>query len=441
MDRDRADELKRVEQRSALTATRLTEYWPRRYTVVVLAFFAVFICYMDRVNISVAIIPMAKDLGWDPATQGVVLSSFFVGYLATQILGGRLSDRFGGKVVLGAGVLFWSAFTMITPLAAFAGLSALVAARIGMGLGEGITFPSIYSLFGRWLPRAETSRAVGIVFSAIPLGSVFALLATPAIVIAWGWPWAFYSFGAAGIVWWWFWHRHVSAHPDLHAGLAAHERALIAADAAPLEGGAAPPWRTLLKSPAVWAIIVCHFCNNWGGYVLLAWMPTYITQALGVDYASVGLFAVAPSLVSFLFLNVAGTVTDRLLARGYDRTRVRKTMQTIGFGGSAAMLAVVGYVQDPMLAIALMSLGSVIGAFGSSGFAVNHLDLAPRHAGVLMGLSNTAATIPGIVGVTVSGFILQQTGSWALVFQVAAGLYVFGLVFYLLFASARREFE
>jgi predicted MFS family arabinose efflux permease len=94
-----------------------------------------------------------------------------------------------------------------------------------------------------------------------------------------------------------------------------------------------------------------------------------------------------------------------------------------------------------MLAIALMSLGSVIGAFGSSGFAVNHLDLAPRHAGVLMGLSNTAATIPGIVGVTVSGFILQQTGSWALVFQVAAGLYVFGLVFYLLFASARREFE
>jgi ACS family sodium-dependent inorganic phosphate cotransporter len=420
---------------------RLREYWPRRYTVVALSFCAVFICYMDRVNISVAIIPMAKDLGWDPSTQGLVLSSFFVGYLATQILGGRLADRFGGKVVLGAGVLFWSAFTMITPIAALGGLTMLLLARVGMGVGEGITFPSIYSLFGRWLPRAETSRAVGVVFSAIPLGSVFALLATPAIVIAWGWPWAFYSFGAIGVVWWWFWQRWVAAHPDLHADMSADERAFIARDAAPLEQGSRPPWRALLRSPAVWAIIVCHFCNNWGGYVLLAWMPTYITQALGVDYASVGLFAMAPSLVSFFFLNVSGAVTDRLLARGYDRTRVRKAMQTIGFGGSAAVLASVGYVHDATLAIALMSLGSVIGAFGSSGFAVNHLDLAPRHAGVLMGLSNTAATIPGIVGVTVSGVILQETGSWALVFQVAAGIYVFGLLFYLLFASARREFE
>jgi ACS family sodium-dependent inorganic phosphate cotransporter len=93
------------------------------------------------------------------------------------------------------------------------------------------------------------------------------------------------------------------------------------------------------------------------------------------------------------------------------------------------------------MAIAVMSIGSVIGAFASCGFAVNHLDLAPRHAGVLMGLSNTAGTIPGIVGVTVSGFILQATGSWVLVFQVAAAMYVFGLVFYLLFASSRREFE
>ncbi len=185
---------------------RLREYWPRRFTVVGFSFLAVFICYMDRVNISVAIIPMAKDLGWDPATQGTVLSAFFVGYLATQVLGGRLSDRFGGKVVLGAGVLFWSAFTMITPPAAFLGFGALLLARVGMGLGEGITFPSIYSLFGRWLPGGESSRAVGIVFSAIPLGSVFALLATPWIVVHYGWPWAFYSFGAIGLLWWGFWH-------------------------------------------------------------------------------------------------------------------------------------------------------------------------------------------------------------------------------------------
>ena len=426
---------------SEITVATLRKYWPRRFTVVALSFAAVFICYMDRVNISVAIIPMAKELAWDPKTQGYVLSSFFVGYLITQIVGGRLADRFGGKVVLGVGVLWWSVFTMLTPIAAFAGLATLLVARIGMGIGEGVTFPSIYSLFGRWMPQAETSRAVGLVFSAIPLGSVFALLATPLLVIHFGWPWAFFSFGAVGVIWWIAWHLRVASHPALHRDIAAHERELIARDAVPVERAAPPPWGKLLSNPAVWAIVVCHFCNNWGGYVLLAWMPTYITQALGVDYAKVGLFAMIPSLLSFVFLNVSGNLTDRLIARGYDKTRVRKWMQSIGFGGSALTLMFVAYIHDATLAIALMSVGSIIGAFASSGFAVNHLDLAPRHAGVLMGISTTAATIPGIIGVSVSGWILQTTGSWALVFQVAAGVYVFGMVFYLFFASARREFD
>jgi ACS family sodium-dependent inorganic phosphate cotransporter len=330
---------------------------------------------------------------------------------------------------LGVGVLFWSAFTFITPIAAFFGFTALLLARIGMGLGEGITFPSTYSLFGRALPPAERSRAVGVVFSAIPLGSVFALLATPWIVIHYGWPAAFYSFGAVGAVWWFFWHTRIDSAPMPTADV-------------PAEPAPAPlPWRSLLRSKPVWAIIVCHFCNNWGGYVLLAWMPTYITQGLRVDYANVGFFAMVPSLASFLFLNVSGVLADRLIARGYDVTRIRKTMQTIGFGGSALMLMFVGYVQDVTLAIAMMTLGSVIGAFASSGFAVNHLDIAPRQAGVVMGLSNTAATIPGIIGVTISGFILESTGSWALVFQVAAGVYIAGLLFYLVFASSKRIFD
>ncbi len=191
----------------------------------------------------------------------------------------------------------------------------------------------------------------------------------------------------------------------------------------------------------MWAIIVCHFCNNWGGYVLLAWMPTYLTEGLGVDYAAVGLFAMIPSLCSFLFLNVAGWVTDRLIERGWDVTTVRKTMQTIGFGGAAATLLLVGYVRDAPTAIALMSLGSIIGAFGAGGFGVNHLDLAPRHAGVLMGLSNTAGTLPGIIGVYASGLILAWTGSWLLVFQVAAAIYLVGLAFYLALASSRRLYD
>ena len=158
--------------------------WAKRRTVVFLSFLAVFVCYIDRVNISVAIIPMAEDLGWSMQTQGTVLSSFFVGYLLLQIVGGRLADRFGGKIVLGAGVLLWSLFTILTPLAAMSGFAVLILCRILMGMGEAVTFPSIYSIYSKWIPLKERSRAIGFANSGIPFGTVFALVVTPYIVSA-----------------------------------------------------------------------------------------------------------------------------------------------------------------------------------------------------------------------------------------------------------------
>lgn len=82
-----------------------------------------------------------------------------------------------------------------------------------------------------------------------------------------------------------------------------------------------------------------------------------------------------------------------------------------------------------------------LAAFVTGGFSVNHMDVAPRYAGTLMGITNTAGTIPGIIGVYVTGLILEATGSWALVFGVAAGVTLVGLVFFLLFASGRKLFD
>ena len=121
-------------------------FWKTRYSIILMCFAATFVCYIDRVNISVAIIPMAEEFKWDLETQGIILSSFYVGYMIMQVLGGFLADRFGGKIVLGLGVLIWSFFTIVTPWAAFSGMLGLLIARIGMGLGEAVTFPSVYSL-------------------------------------------------------------------------------------------------------------------------------------------------------------------------------------------------------------------------------------------------------------------------------------------------------
>ena len=417
---------------------------PQRHVLVFLAFLSVFVCYIDRVNISVAIIPMAEDLGWNMQTQGTVLSSFFIGYLLLQIVGGALADRFGGKVVLGAGVLLWSLFTILTPPAAWLGMGLLIAVRILMGMGEAVTFPSIYSLYARWVPITERSRAVGFSNSGIPLGTVFALVVTPIIVERFGWEWAFYGFGAVGVVWFLIWQPLVTATPQQHPRLSETERAVIEAGTGTVSGSdepPSPPIHEFLKHAPVWAIIVAHFCNNWSLYVLLSWLPTFVNKGLGVDYASVGWVTMIPHVASFVFLNIAGLIADRLIGRGMDVGRVRKLMQTIGFGGIATALMLVGEVQSAWAAIAIMATGNALGAFVTGGFAVNHMDIAPRHAGTLMGITNTAGTIPGIIGVFVSGLILEATGSWALVFQVAAGVTLFGLAFFLVFSSSKRIFD
>ncbi len=414
--------------------------WPVRYNIVALAAAAVFICYIDRVIISIAIIPMSADFGWDAEEQGLVLSSFFLGYLLTQVVGGWLAERYGGKVVLAGGVIFWSLSTILTPIAAAGGLTALLITRVLMGVGEGVTFPSIYALFGRWIPVTVRSRAIGILFSMIPLGSVFALVATPWIVTHYGWEMGFYLFGAVGFVWWLFWQRNATRSPEIHPRISQEELELIQNDIGSDETEP-PAMKALLATPAVWAIVVAHFCANWGGYVLLAWMPTYINKGLGVDFAAVGIFTMIPAAFSFLALNGGGWLADKLLRHGLDKTRVRKTMQAIGFGGSAVVLSLVGYVESIPLAIAMMSIGNIFGGALSGGFGVNHLDIAPRGAGVIMGLSNTAGTIPGVIGVYVSGLILQATDSWALVFQTAAGVMIFGLLFYLVFAKAEKLFD
>src|SRR5690349_23713271 len=133
-------------------------HWPRRYTVIVLFALSTVICYVDRVNISIAIIPLAKAKGYDDAARGLVLSSFFWGYLWFQLPGGLLADRFGGKRVLGAGVALWSVATFLTPVATgYFGILLLM--RAALGAGEAINFPAIHSIAARWTPATARRPA------------------------------------------------------------------------------------------------------------------------------------------------------------------------------------------------------------------------------------------------------------------------------------------
>ncbi len=146
---------------------------------------------------------------------------------------------------LGAGVLLWSLFTILTPPAAALGLTVLLVARVAMGMGEAVTFPSIYSLYSRWVPTQERSRSIAFTNSGIPLGTVFALIVTPMIVTRFGWEWAFYSFGLVGGLWYLLWIRMVKAlqprrHSPQRGGTRGDSPWRPRAEAAP-----SPPWREL----------------------------------------------------------------------------------------------------------------------------------------------------------------------------------------------------
>jgi ACS family sodium-dependent inorganic phosphate cotransporter len=409
--------------------------------VVLLCFFSTFICYIDRVNISVAIIPMAEQFGWSDTQRGLVLSSFFVGYMVTQVMGGWLAAKLGGKVVLGFGVLWWSLFTLLTPLSALTSFPILIATRIAMGLGEGVAFPATYNLLGRWVPRRERSRAAAFNLSAIPLGTLFAVTATPFIAVAFGWPAIFYAFGAVGFVWFVFWWIFAADRPKVpvaDADDADSNSGEVAESAEPVPESKDIPWRLIFSKVPVWAIIVGHFCGNWGLYVLLSWLPSYFSSQLGVNLRSVWIYVAPPWIAMFLCSNLSGWIADRMIAAGYSVTFTRKAMQTVGLLGPALALSALASTTDAVNAVILLSISLGLASFAFAGVGCNHLDISPRHAGVIFGISNTAATVPGIVGVIITGVLVDQTGTYASAFYLTAGIYLFGLVFYLLFGTGRR---
>ncbi|MFT6434792.1 MAG: ACS family sodium-dependent inorganic phosphate cotransporter [Candidatus Azotimanducaceae bacterium] len=414
---------------------------PERFKIIGLTIAAVFICYIDRVVISLTIIPMGAELGWSNTEKGIVLGSFYLAYMTTQIYGGVLSDKIGGKVVLGVGLVVWSVFTIITPIAAAAGFAVLILARLGMGLGEGITFPAWHSLYARWVPIGERSRSVAATNSAIPIGTVFGLLVTPVIIINLGWQWAFYLYGGIGFVWYYFWNKYANSLPKDSVSITAEELQYIEANAPAADPGKELHWKKWLFNRPLWAIAVAHFCNNYTLFVFLSWLPTFINEELGVELAALGFIAMLPHITSFIFVNVGGYFADSLIKRGVTLIRVRKLCNTIGFVGLAVCLCLIPEFNSTAAVMTVMCLGNVFSGFGAGGFIVNHADIGPKYTGRLMGITNTFAAIPGLVGGILTGIILDVTNSWDMVFYVTAGVTFFGGAFYLIFASTEKQFD
>ncbi|CAM5131212.1 unnamed protein product [Natator depressus] len=263
-----------------------------------------------------------------------------------------------------------------------------------------------------------------------------------------GWSSVFYVYGSFGIFWYMFWLLVSYESPAQHPTITEEERRYIEESIGESASLMNPlvkfkaPWRKFFTSMPVYAIIVANFCRSWTFYLLLISQPAYFEEVFGFEISKVGLLSALPHLVMTIIVPIGGQIADFLRSRRImSTTNVRKMMNCGGFGMEATLLLVVGYSHSKGVAISFLVLAVGFSGFAISGFNVNHLDIAPRYASILMGISNGVGTLSGMVCPVIVGAMTKHKTreEWQYVFLIASLVHYGGVVFYGIFASGEKQ--
>ncbi|MDQ2078602.1 MFS transporter [Xanthobacteraceae bacterium Astr-EGSB] len=398
-----------------------------RWRIFAVVFVLVVINMIDRVTLSIAMPTIAKEFSLEPALQGLMLSAFFWSYALLQVPGGWLIDRFGPRTLITGATVGWGAFQAVAGLAT--GWVTLFISRIGLGAAEAPLFPAGAKLNSIWLSRKERARGAVLVDSGSPLGAAFG-----GVIIAWlilslgSWRSAFVVAGLAtvvlGIVSWWYLRDDPSEHPRINKA----ELDIIRAKASTGEADAQSTKRAI-SGRSYAAILIGRMSWAMINFGLMTWGPSYLAQARGFDLKQMG----GATFVMFfggMFGSLAsGFLVDKLQDMGMPRSVVYKSaLGVTGLGVMATFIAL-PLVNDPVAAVAVLSVTVFLLYFGSLYWSLPAI-LAPKDkVGVVGGLMNFAGSSSGIAVPIITGLILQVTGAYLMVlyfFAACAALYVAG---------------
>ncbi|GIY43899.1 hypothetical protein CDAR_120361 [Caerostris darwini] len=459
-----------------------------RYILTLLGFFGFFCVYALRVNLNVAMVAMVDqprvqdvpsyegtevacpdlvkyphnqnssiqnmrstlkgEFDWDSNMQGLVLGSFYFGYVVTQIPGGMAAEKYGAKWLFGIGILITSIFSLLTPVCARWSVWALIAARAIEGLGEGVTYPAMHALIGRWAPRQERCLLSTIIYNGSAIGTVVSLAVSGALCetsFLGGWPSAFYVFGLLGCLWFLLWITLVYDTPHSHPHITEEELLFIQLGQEEMQDHNVPiPWKSIFKSPPVWALIVTHFGQNWGFYTLLTDMPTYLSNVLHFNVEKNGVISALPNLIEAFVAVIASWVADKLLARKKLKiTTIRKIMNSIALYVPGLCVLPIAFIGcEPIVIVVLLSLAVSINGFIYSGFNVIHVDMCPEFAGTLMGITNCIANLPGFLAPSFVGWIVEDghtLQNWGKVFITTSVIFFISGTVFNLFCTAELQ--
>jgi MFS family permease len=381
--------------------------------------------YIDRINVNTAGTGLQKDLHLNTYQLGWVFSAFGWAYLALQVWGGWVSDRFGARRSLTVCGIIWAGATVMSGLAG--SFAVLIIARVILGLGEGATFPTATRALADWFPPEKRGFTQGITHAFARLGNFF----TPPLV-AWlmrvqSWRFSFVVLGGISLVWvivWWLYFRD---DPGTHPGITPRELAEVPDYATrQKQSRVSVPWGPLVRR--MWPVTAVYFCYGWTLWLYLTWLPSFFMHGYKLNLKNSAIFSSGVFLAGVLGDTVGGIVSDRIYKKTGDSNKARRNLVVIGFLISLAFMVPVLRSHDLNLVAICLSGAFFFAEFTIGPFWAMPMDIAPRYAGSASGLMNIGSALAAAVSPLVAGYVIQRTNNWDLPFLGSIGLLLLGAI-------------
>ncbi len=398
---------------------------PLRYLLVFWLFLLSAVAFLDRTNISIAGVEIGREFKIDNTRLGWIFSAFLIGYAAFQVPGGVLVRRYGPRLVLSIGVVWWGVFTVLTSLVppGMAGaVSVLILVRLALGAGEATMYPATNQFVERWFPVEERGKANGLIFGGVGMGSGLTPPLVTAIVLRFGWRASFWMSAGLGLVVGAVWFLAARDTPEEHLRVSSAELGIIrrgrrSADPAP--GKKSPtPWSKILLNKDILAITASYFSFCYVAWIFFGWFYIYLAQTRGLDLKASAMFSMLPFLAMTCGSLGGGVVSD-WIARHVGHRWGRCGLSTLSLA-STAVLLVLGS-RAPQARTASLLLAAAAGALyvSQSCFWAVSADIAGEYSGIVSGLMNAGGQIGGALTASLTPLISAHFG-WEAAFLTAA---------------------
>jgi ACS family sodium-dependent inorganic phosphate cotransporter len=431
----------------------------RKKIILFLLWCVAWLSALDRVAMSVALIPISEEYGYTDSVKGAISSLFSVGYGFAILPAGILVAAASPKIVMAFGVALWSVSTIATPSAvrlAVDNIMPLLLVRACVGAGESVVLPTIQRLLQSWMQPDEKSLALAVIFSGFHSGTITALLLSPIVIeVLGGWQSLFYCYGGAGLVLLIPWSILARDAPTAKVVEAtaldnSEPKSLSTSWNESVRVFRDAPWKEFGHSKAVWAMILTHCSSNWGLYNYLAWMPIFYSEQYGIGVRDSAWMSVLPSVAGAAGGLIAGCVADSIIQNLKENdaqgiANVRKLFQCLSSCGPAVAFAGLAWhiPEEPRYAQAFLTVAVFFMTFEAAGNEVCVQEKAgARWVGLLYCVTSLPAVMVGTLGVYITGQVLDITHQdWSYVFGLNAFVYVLGAAAFLAWYDSKREVE